>query len=98
MTYDQVMEEVLDLLNKLSDDWEYSGTVTAETGLLTDLGFESLELVVLGVSIQDHYKQPIPFEDFLAGIGERKVKDIFVGDLVAFIQKHIQRVAVGEGQ
>ena len=92
---DQVMEDVLDLLNKLSDDWEYSGTVTAETGLLTDLGFESLELVVLGVSIQEHYGEQIPFEEMLSDIGKRKLPDIYIGDLADFIHKHLERAAVG---
>lgn len=96
LTYEQVLEDVLQLLNQLSDDWEYSDEVTAETGLLTDLGFESLELVVLGVSIQEHYKDQIPFEEFLTDIGERKLDDIYVGELVRFIHDHMQHAAVGQ--
>ena len=94
-TYDQVISDVLGLLDQLSDDWEYSGEITAETGLLTDLGFESLELVVLGVSIQEHYSEQIPFEEMLSDIGKRKLPDIYIGDLVDFIHKHLERAAVG---
>jgi acyl carrier protein len=95
---EQVMDDVLHLLNQLSDDWEYTAAITAQTGLLSDLGFESLELVVLGVSIQEHYGQNIPFEEFLADIGERKLEDIFVGDLVEFTHRHVQHAAVGGSQ
>ncbi len=92
--YDQVMADVLNLLNEVSDDWEYSGTITPQTGLLSDLGFESLELVILGVSIQEHYKQTIPFPEFLADIGERDVPDIYVGDLVEFVHQHVGHAEV----
>ncbi len=97
-SYDRVKEDVLALLTKLGDDWEYSGEITSETGLLSDLGFESLELVVLGVSIQEHYQRNIPFEEFLTGLGERKAEDIYVGDLIEFIQSHLEQAPVGGGQ
>ena len=95
ISYEQVKTDVLELLNKVSEDWEYSETITPDTGLLSDLGFESLELVILGVSIQDHYGQIIPFPEFLADLGERKVPDIFVGDLVEFVRQHLNDRTVG---
>lgn len=95
ISYEQVLSDVLSLLDELGNDWEYEGTVTAETGLLTDMGFESLELVVLGVSIQEQYKQTIPFPEFLTELGERKADDIFVKDLVQFIHQHVGQAVVG---
>ncbi len=92
--YEQVMADVLNLLNEVSDDWEYSGTITPQTSLLSDLGFESLELVILGVAIQEHYKQTIPFPEFLADLGERDVPDIYVGDLVEFVHQHVGQLEV----
>ncbi len=95
LTYEQVMADIVHLLTQLGDDWEYSGTITPETGLIADLGMESLELVVLGVSIQEHYHQTLPFEDLLTEVGERKLQDIYVGDLVGFIHQHLAQVVVG---
>ena len=95
LTYEQVMADTVRLLTQLGDDWEYSGTITPETGLIVDLGMESLELVVLGVSIQEHYEQTLPFEDLLTEVGERKLGDIYVGDLVEFIHRHLAKAAVG---
>ncbi len=95
ISYEQVLSDVLGLLDELSNDWEYEGTVTPETGLLTDMGFESLELVILGIEIQDQYKQTIPFPEFLAELGERKAEDIFVKDLVRFIHQHVGQAVVG---
>lgn len=95
ISYEQVLSDVLGLLDELSNDWEYEGTVTPDTGLLTDMGFESLELVVLGVSIQEQYKLTIPFPEFLAELGERKADDIFVKDLVRFIHHHVGDAVAG---
>ncbi|HEU4759325.1 MAG TPA: acyl carrier protein [Dehalococcoidia bacterium] len=95
LTYEQVMADTVRLLTQLGDDWEYSGTITPKTGLIVDLGMESLELVVLGVSIQEHYERTLPFEDLLTEVGEKKLEDIYVGDLVAFIHRHLAKAAVG---
>lgn len=93
----QVLSEVLDLMNQMAGDWEYSGTVAAETRFLGDLGLESLDLVVLGTMIQQRYGR-LPFAEFLAEIGQRPVeeRDVTVGELVTYICQH-RRVAVQEG-
>ena len=44
VTYERVMDDLLKLLTQLSEDWEYSGTITPETGMLSELGLESLAL------------------------------------------------------
>ena len=93
VTYERVMTDLLKLLTQLSEDWEYSGTITPETGMLSELGLESLELVVLGVAIQEHYKaiapSSIPFPEFLTDLGERNVSDVYVGEVVEFIYRHL---------
>ena len=60
-----VQAEVLDLVNELAGDWEFDGEVTPDTFFLNDLGLESLDLVVLGTSIQYKYG-PLPFAEYLA--------------------------------
>ena len=96
LTYDGIMESIVGLLATISADWEYSGTITAETDLLRDLEFESLELVVLGVSIQELYEDRIPFPEFLAELGEREVKEMYVGELVEFVYRSVGTATVGE--
>jgi acyl carrier protein len=84
-----VMADVLSLLNQLARDWEYFGEITPETFLFADLGFESIDAVVLASFIQEHYKQQFPFPQFLAELGQREVKDIRLGELVEFIRGHL---------
>jgi acyl carrier protein len=82
----EVLATVLELMTTLAGDWEYEDEITPETYLLGDLGLESLDLVVLGTSIQQRYGR-LPFAEYLAEIGQRPVeqRDVSVGDLVAFV-------------
>jgi acyl carrier protein len=75
------------LLKQLMRDWDSEREITASTRLFGELGFESLDAVVLGTAIQDHYGQAMPFSQLLAEIGERG-RDLSVDELVAFVQTH----------
>ena len=92
----RVMSEVLELMQQLAGDWEYSGEITPDTRLLRDLGLESLDLVVIGTSIQQRYGR-LPFAEFLAEIGEHPVdeRDVTVGELVSFVCSHLDRTGDG---
>lgn len=89
-----VLDEVLNLIHQMADDWEYSGEVTESTLFLSDMGLESLDLVILGTMIQQRYGQ-LPFAEFLAEIGQRPVeeRDVTVGELVSYICQHRRPVA-----
>jgi acyl carrier protein len=82
----RVLADVLQLMNQLADDWEYTEPITPDTLLLAELGLESLDLVVLGTTIQQRYGR-LPFTEFLAEIGQRPVeqRDVTVSELVAFV-------------
>ena len=85
---EEIMGDVLGLLRKLADDWEYSGEIRPETRFFADMGLRSLDVVVLGTAIQEHYKQVFPF------VGQRAVPDMPVGEWVDFIAEHMQEVPV----
>jgi acyl carrier protein len=82
----QVRDDILELMRTLAGDWEYEGELTPDTRMLADLGLESLDLVVLGTSIQRRHGR-LPFAEFLAEIGERppEARDVSIQELVAFV-------------
>ena len=86
---DVILTDVLNLLTELSRDWEYSGTITPDTFLFADLGFESIDAVILASFVQEHYGRPFPFPQLLAEIGQRKIKDLRISELVGFIHQHL---------
>ena len=93
-----VLAEVLELVNELAGDWEFDGEVTADTFFLADLGLESLDLVVLGTSIQYKYGA-LPFAEYLAELGQRPVeeRDVKVSDFVDFITTSLQQLPAQPG-
>ena len=92
---DVILSNVLELLNQLARDWEYSGEITPDTWLFADLGFESIDAVVLASFVQEHYGQPFPFPQLLADIGQREIKDLRISELVSFIHQHLNSAASG---
>ena len=83
------MADVLGLLSKLADDWEYTGKITPQTRFFADMGLGSLDVVVLGTAVQEHYKQVLPFVELFAQVGQRALPDIPVGEWVDFIHRHL---------
>ena len=86
---DEIMTDLLGLLGKLAGDWEYTGEITTETRFFADMGLGSLDIVVLGTAVQEHYGQRLPFVQFFAEVGQRNTPDIPVGEWVDFIHKHL---------
>lgn len=91
-----ILSDVLNLLNDLAGDWEYSGEITPKTFLFADLGFESIDAVVLASHVQDRYRRQLPFPQLLSELGHREVKDISVGELVEFIHRHLNAPEPGD--
>lgn len=88
-TREEVMADVLHLFGELANDWEYSGEITPGTLLFDDLGLQSLDVVVLATSIQQHYGRALPFADLFATMGQRGIRDISVSDWVDFVYLHL---------
>ncbi len=82
--YQQIMNDLLEFMAAMAEDWEYGGDIGPDTYMFAHLGFESLDLVVLGTSIQERYGR-LPFAEFLAEIGQRPERDVTVGELVSFV-------------
>ena len=92
------MEDVLNRLQQLAGDWEYTGVITPESRLFADLGFESLDLVVLGTSIQMDYQRVLPFSEFFADMGQRQDPDVSVSEWVDFVYQHLNSASEKAGQ
>ncbi|MCL6583644.1 MAG: acyl carrier protein [bacterium] len=87
---ESIFHSVSKIISSLKDEWEYSGEITPETSLFTDLDFESIDAVVLGSMIEEHFNRSFPFAEYLASVGEKEVRDIKVKDLVNFIHQNLE--------
>lgn len=86
---EQVFADLKAILNELNDEWEYSGEISLDTWLSTDMGFESIDVVAFGTAIEEHYRQSFPFAEFLTELGRREVEDLRVSDVVDFVYQNL---------
>ncbi len=92
-TRDDIQEYVLATLQELCQDWDYSRPVGPSSLLFTELGLESLDAVVLGTTIQEHFHKPLPFAELLSEIG-REQRDLSIRELVDFVDRNLNRAEV----
>ncbi len=88
VTRGQVEEYILTKLVELSQDWDSDSEIGESALIFSQLGFESLDAVVLGVAIQEHFGQPLPFSELLAELGEQR-RDLSVGELIDFVHRNL---------
>jgi acyl carrier protein len=87
-TRQQILDYVLLTVQGLCQDWDYEEPVGPESLLFTQLGLESLDAVVLGTAIQEHYQAQMPFAELLAEIGEQQ-RDLSINELADFVHRHL---------
>ena len=85
-----IFSDIIATLNRVGEDWEYSGEMTLETTLLEDLGLESIDVVVLGEFLEEHYGQTFPFTEYFTELSQQKISDIRLSDLVDFIYENFE--------
>jgi phosphopantetheinyl transferase/acyl carrier protein len=83
-----ILDYLLQKMGELTQDWDYPDAVRAESLLFTELGFESLDAVVLCTAIQEHYQTPMPFAELLAEIGQQQ-RDLSINELTDFVYLHL---------
>jgi len=83
-TQHQIQSELAVLLANFQGR-EYDDEINAETLFFGDLGFASIDAIVLGETLEIQYGQEIPFQRFLKQLADEQVQDIVVGRLAAFL-------------
>ena len=86
-----IFGSISEIISSLKDEWEYSGNITPETSLFAELEFESIDAVVLGSMIEEHFKQSFPFAEYLGSLGEEGVGDIKVKDLIDCVYLNLEK-------
>jgi acyl carrier protein len=84
----EIEQYILVKLREISRDSDYSDEIGPDSLLFTQLGFESLDAVVLGVAIQEHFGRQMPFSELFAELGEKQ-RDLSVGELIDFTATHV---------
>ncbi len=92
-TRSEILRDMYQLLQEMLEDMDYPGELTEETTFLDDLGFESLDVVIMANTTQERYNLTFPFAEYFAEIGERENNDVTIGEWVDFLYHHIHAAA-----
>ena len=92
---DAILADLGRILDEITGDWEtgFTGGIRSETKLIADLGFESIDVVHLVVTLEEHFRrQDLPFDKVLMKEG-RYVEDLTVGELADFLHGQLGAAA-----
>ncbi len=92
MAPDTIIARLIALLEDFTQDWdqEPDAGMSADTLLLADLGFESVDIIQLTVAIEEEFKLfRTPFDKLLMKDG-RYVDDLSIGQIATFLQPYVQ--------
>jgi acyl carrier protein len=85
-------ESVMDVIADVLRDFhgrEYSGPIGRETWFFADLGLASIDAVVLGETLEERFGRKLPFGEMMAALGSRPVRDLQLGELADFLDRHL---------
>ncbi len=99
-----IVADLTGMIADITQDWDldFSGGITESTGLVADLGFQSIDVVMLVGEVHKHYgRRDLPFEKLLV-TGGGYAREITVRDLADFLHLHLngsggQPASTGEG-
>jgi acyl carrier protein len=84
-----ILTDLAEVVRQTFPDRDFPDRVDLTTRAFADLGLASIELVVLAERLDAHFGRRLPFGAFLKGLRDRGADDLELGELVAFLQKHV---------
>lgn len=85
----QIEERLKETLAEFTEDWGIEAPVTAETKLVEDLEFDSIDVIQFVVAVETAFNsRNMGFQELLMQDG-RYVDDLKVGDITAFLSQRL---------
>lgn len=86
----QVQSDIIEILKDMTQEWDMDlSEINSETKLMEDLGFVSVDIIHLVVSIEEHFKQKLGFNALLMRDG-RYVDDLSIEEISSFVSSQLQ--------
>jgi acyl carrier protein len=90
-----ILNGVVEILEEMTKEWDtgFSGRIGPDTALMNNLTFESIDIVMLIVAIEERFgKKGMPFEELLMVDGHY-VDDLQVSQIAGFLEKQLRAEA-----
>ena len=87
----QIQASIIDILKDMTQEWDMDTVaINSGTKLMENLGFVSVDIIHLVVSIEEHLKQKLGFNALLMRDG-RYVDDLSVEEIANFVSSQLKR-------
>lgn len=85
LTQKQIQSDIIGILKDIIQEWDLDmNDINPETKLVEELGFVSVDIIHLVVSIEEHFKQKMAFNELLMKDG-KYVDDLSVDQIANFV-------------
>ncbi len=91
MSKEKIVQDVITILNDITGDWEmeFADPISQETKIISDLEFESIDVVQFVVQMENYFeRKDLPFEKLLMENGRYR-DDISVNEVVEFLSTYL---------
>ncbi len=91
LTEETILKDIVNILQEMTSDWdiEFNGPIGPETKIISDLSFESIDVVQFIVAIEEHFQiRGLPFEELIMMDG-RYVDEVEVGETATFLHTQL---------
>ena len=83
-----VFEHIVHILRNFEGQ-EYSGPIERDTMFFADMGFASIDAVLLGEQMESTFNRRFPFNELLMELQAEGVEDMPIGRLSAFVYQDL---------
>jgi acyl carrier protein len=90
-----IVADLVKMIADITQDWDldFGGGITEETRLVSELGFQSIDVVMLVGEIHKHYgRRNLPFEKLLMVDG-RYAEEIRISEMADFLDRQLNGIA-----
>lgn len=85
----QFQSDIIAILKDMTQEWDMDlSEINSGTKLMEDLGFVSVDIIHLVVSIEEHFKQKLGFNALLMRDG-RYVDDLSIEEISSFVSSQL---------
>lgn len=85
----QVQSDIIAILKDMTQEWDMDlSEINSKTKLMENLGFVSVDIIHLVVSIEEHFKQKLGFNALLMQDG-RYVDDLSIEEISSFVSSQL---------
>lgn len=89
VTETNIHSTIINILQDMTQEWELElDGITGNTKLVEDLSFASVDIIHLVVTLEEHFKQKLGFDQLLMR-GGRYVDDLSVDEIVTFVTQKL---------